>query len=156
MAMPKLNSDMTSLAFGGASLVGVLLTVFAYTGGRLGGLFPGHYFENFVIFSFGLYGVAFVAAPKFLLEENFHKSVDKYHEAIARSMGSIFLLNSYTLYSGMLGGNSFAFACLWGILTGLFGPTWNAFFLECKMTPTGHAPGNILFLVNGILAVTSK
>ena len=35
----------------------------------------------------------------------FRKSVDGYHEAIARCMGANFLLVCYALYSGWLGAN---------------------------------------------------
>ena len=69
MAIPK-NTDIKTLAFGGSSLLGAILAGYAYTGGRLSSQFPEAYFLNFVVFAFGVYGIAFIAAPKFLLEEN--------------------------------------------------------------------------------------
>ena len=33
---------------------------------------------------------------------------------------------------------------------------YNAFYLDCKMTPSGHMPGNILMTAVGILAATSQ
>ena len=40
MAVPKVNSDATSLFFGGASLIGALCAAYAYTGGRFASLVP--------------------------------------------------------------------------------------------------------------------
>ena len=157
MEAPK-NTDTTTLIFGGMSLAGSLATLYAYTGGRLAFLpgFPEQIYLNFTIVAFGLYALGFVLAPKFLLMENFNTTPDAYHLALARCMGYAFLLNCYTIYIGWLGTNTMAFALLWSFGVGIFGPTYNAFYLDCKMTPTGHMPGNVLFLIGGYLAITAQ
>jgi len=155
MSAPK-NTTTAHLALAGVSIVGTLCLAYAATGGRLASLFPESYFLNFTVFAFGAYGLGFFLVPKMILEMNFHKVADNYHEAVARCMGFIFLWNCYTIYTGMLGANTFYFTTVLSVGVSLFGPTWNMLYLDPIMTPSGAPPGNILFIIGGILAVCAK
>lgn len=155
MAMPK-NLNPTDVTFAAISLTGALLGAFAYTGGRVAALVPEDYFLNFFVIAFGLYGLGFVFAPKMLLEMNYQKTCDNYHEAVSRAMGSIFLWSCYSIYTRMMGANTFTFTCGLFVTTGIFGPTYNALYLDPINTPSGAPPGNVLFLIGGILAATAQ
>jgi hypothetical protein len=156
MAVPKNMSNKTDLFFAGCSFVGVLCTAFAASGVRIVELVPPSWFINFMCVMFGLYGLGFVVAPKAILEMNFKKTADNYHEAVARCMGAIFLWNIYCIYSGMMLTNTRKYAYGFFIITGIFGPTYNALYLDNINTPSGSPPGNILFLIGGLLAITAK
>ena len=151
--MPK-NMDNLNLGLAATSAVGGLLLAYAYTGGRLASAGLPINLVTFAVITGGLYGAGFLIVPKILIDMNFTAPVDRYHEFLARFSGLQMVLITYALYSGWFA-DGFSMACLWMSTIAFIGPTQAALYLEPKQTPMGHMPAHVLFLIAGIIAVTT-
>ena len=105
------------------------------------------------LFFFTAFGLAFLAAPKMLMEMKsvWNPPFDNNHLFLCRFCGFSMVTIAYTVYSLLDTADGFTVAGIWLAGAGLLGPAYAILYLEPIMTPDGIAGDAVLILVAGVV-----